>query len=58
MTKLKEKPVLRVRPFQYQPSKAELEADVTVDVLPKEVRDALMRSVMIEETDDAWSRSL
>lgn len=53
MTKPKEKPIVRVRPFHYQPSKAELEADVTVDASPEEVRDALMRSVIVEETDDA-----
>ena len=53
MKKPKEKPVVRVRPFAYQPSKAELEADVTVDASPEEVRDALMRSVMVKEADDA-----
>ena len=53
MAKPKEKPVVRVRPFHYQPSKAELEADITVDASPEAVRDALMRSVMVEEDDDA-----
>ena len=52
-TKPTEKPVVRVRPFQYRPSKAELEADVTVDASPEEIRDALMRSIMVEEADDA-----
>ena len=46
-TKPKEKPVVRVPPFHYQPSKAELEADVTVDASPEEIRDVLMRSVMV-----------
>ena len=53
MTKPKEKPVVRVRPFRYQPSKAELEADVTVDTSPEDIRDALMRSVTVEEAEDA-----
>ena len=43
MTKPKEKPTVRVRPFRYQPSKVELE----------EIRDALMRSVRVEETANA-----
>lgn len=47
MTKPKEKSVVRVRPFHYQPLKAELEADVTVDASPEAVRDALMRSVKV-----------
>ena len=38
---------MRVPPFHYQPSKAELEADVTVDASPEEIRDVLMRSVMV-----------
>lgn len=53
MTKPKEKPVVRARPFEYQPSKAELEADITVDASPEEVRDTLMRSVVIKESEDA-----
>lgn len=47
------KPTVRVRPFRHQPNKAELEADVSVDASPEEVRDALMRSVRVEETEDA-----
>ena len=44
---------VRVRPFNYQPSKRELEEDVQVDASPEEVRAALMRSVMIKEDPDA-----
>lgn len=58
MTKPKEKPTVRVRPFRYQPSKVELEADVSVDASPEEIRDAHKRSVRVEETDDAWSRPM
>ena len=57
VAKPKEKPVVRVRPFQYQPSKAELEADINVDASPEDVRDALMRSVVIKESEDAYCRS-
>lgn len=45
------KPVVEVRPFSYQPSKAELEEDVCVDASPEEIRDALMRSVTVVEVD-------
>ena len=53
MTKPDAKRTVRVRPFRYQPSKAELEADVTVDASPEDIRDALMRSARVEETEDA-----
>ena len=33
-----EKPTVRVRPYSYQPSKAELDEDVSVDATPEEVR--------------------
>ena len=29
-----QKPVVEVRPYSYQPSKAELEADISVDASP------------------------
>ena len=42
-----------VKPSAYQPSKAELEADVSVRVTPEGLRDAVMRSVVVKESDDA-----
>ena len=42
------KPVMKVRPYSYQPSKAELEADVSVDMSPEDIRDALMRPVKVK----------
>ena len=48
----KEKPVVEVRPYSYQPSKAELEADVSVDATPEDIRDALMRPVTVVEVGD------
>ena len=35
-----------------KPSKAELEADISVDASPEEIRDALMRSVTVMEVND------
>ena len=37
-----------VKPHTYQPSKAELEADIRVDATPEELRSALTRSVNIK----------
>ena len=41
------KPKVRVKPYSYQPSKAEIEEDVSVDATPEEVRAALMRPVIV-----------
>ena len=46
------KPVLRIRPSSYYPSKEDLEEDVSVDATPEQVRDALMRSVIVKEATD------
>ena len=57
MAEAKKEPVeivrrqVRVKPYSYQPSKAELEADVSVEASPEEIRDALMRSVTVEEVE-------
>ena len=47
------KQVVKVRPYSYQPSKAELEADITGDASPEQIRDALMRPVKVEEITDS-----
>ena len=44
---------VKVKPSSYQPSKAELEADVSVKTTPEGLRDAVMRSVVVKESDDA-----
>ena len=41
----------RVKPFSYQPSKAELEEDMSVDATPEEVRAALMRPVIVQKSE-------
>ena len=46
------KRVVKVKPHTYQPSKAELEADVSVAVTPEELAQATMRNVILRETDD------
>ena len=48
-----DKPVVRVRSYSYQPSKGELDEDVSVDASPEDEREALMRSVTVEDTDEA-----
>ena len=39
---------VEVKPHTYQPSKAELEADIRVDATPEQLRSALTRSVRIK----------
>ncbi len=48
-----DKPVVVVRPSSYQPRKAELEEDVTVDATPEDGRAALMQSVLLKKYADA-----
>ena len=43
---------VKVKPSNYQPSKAELEADVSVKATPEGLRDVIMRSVVVKELDD------
>ena len=39
---------IRVKPHTYQPSKAELEADLHIDATPEELRQALVRPVIMQ----------
>ena len=43
------KRVVEVKPHTYQPSKVELETDVSVPATPDELRRATMRSVAVKE---------
>ena len=43
---------VQVRPFSYQPSKAELEEDVSVDATPEVLADCLGRTVAVRKSDD------
>ena len=46
------KPVLKVKPHSYQPSKAELEADLSIDATPEDVLRKLGQQVVVQETLD------
>ena len=45
-------PVVEVQHHSYQPTKAELEEDVSIDATPEEVAKALMRRVTVKEIQD------
>lgn len=51
---VKKKPDLWLRPPSYQPSKAELDEDLSIDATPDDVAAALMRDVNVRHigTDD------
>lgn len=42
------KPVVRLKPSSYQPSKAELEEDMRIDATPEQLLQAVVRDVKIE----------
>ena len=48
-TPSKHKPAVRVRPYSYQPSKAELEEDVSVNATPEEVARAMAPRRSVQE---------
>ena len=47
----RQEPAVKVVESTYQPSKAELEADVSIDVAPEEVARALVRTVNVQHVD-------
>ena len=46
-----EKRRIPVKPYSYQPSKAELEKDVSVDATPEALAECLGRTVAVVEKD-------
>ena len=48
MTKKPAKTVLNVKPYSYQPSKEELEADVTLNATPEQLASAILQDVTIK----------
>ena len=44
------KPKVQVKPYSYQPSKAELEEDVSVNATPEEVSAALTRPAVVQKS--------
>ena len=55
--KKKDPPVVEVKPHTYQPSKAELEADMSIDATPEDVARAVMKQVMVKEIKDEKDRT-
>ena len=49
MKQQEQKPVDNVRPYSYQPSKAELEEIIQIDATPDEIVRALFRQVHVAE---------
>ena len=47
----KDKPILKIKPRNYQPSKAELREKVRLDTTPERLAECLGRQVKIQETD-------
>ena len=43
------KPIVRVKPSAYQPSKAELEEDVSVKATPRQLAEAVLATVEVRE---------
>ena len=48
----RDKPTVRVKPHTYQPSKAELEADVCIDTTPEALARKLGQQIVVQETLD------
>ena len=46
------KPVVRLRPARYQPKKAELEEDMSIDAAPEELAKVAFRPVTVKTVDD------
>ena len=47
-TMTKNKPVVRLKPVTYQPAKAELEEDVSIDTTPENLAKVALRPVTIK----------
>ena len=48
MAKKQEKPVVRIKPATYQPTKAELEEDMSIDTTPENLAKVALRLVTIK----------
>ena len=47
------RPVVRIKPSNYQPTKAELEEDVRIDATPEELARAVLRRVRVVRDPEA-----
>ena len=52
-TDTQDRTMVHVRPFSYQPSKAELEEDVSIDATPDELAEAVLRPVRMVGDENA-----
>ena len=52
MTKTKEKPVVRLKRSGYQPTKAEMEEDISIGAAPEDVARAILTQVRIKHEDE------
>ena len=48
-----DRPIARVKPRSYQPTRAELEEPIRIDVTPEELALAVLRPVRVIEDPDA-----
>ena len=53
--KEKDPPIVKVKPHSYQPSKAELDADISINATPEDVAKAVMKQVTVQEVEDEKS---
>ena len=51
-TPVTDRPTVRLKPSSYQPSKAELEADVAIDMEPERLAEAALGVVTIQTADE------
>lgn len=52
-TRLTDRPVVRVKPRNYQPTRAELDEPIQIDATPEELALAVLRPVRVVEDPDA-----
>ena len=52
MVKKSDKPIVRLRRWSYQPTKAELEEDMSIDATPEELAKGAFRPVTVKTVDD------
>ncbi len=53
MPELPDRPIVRIKPSSYQPSREELREDVSIDATPEEVARAVLRQVRVVKDPEA-----
>ena len=49
----RDRPVVKIKSSSYQPSKAELHADVSIPTTPEHLAKCITRTVNVQESEDA-----